>query len=145
LNQNLEDGMDTSYGQFSFNLLGDNIFEGDVCRNFIPFINTAYAFQPCENNVVDSITRSNITFSLNRDIIFNGQTITAGNDLMKHASIGSYLKYTYTTYSRYEGRLYIDSADYPLLQLSNGVYSVTVTTKSASGHSKIISKNILFQ
>ncbi len=145
LNRNFNDGIDTSYNQFGFSIDGQIIDESATCKIAIPFIHSAYAFQPCLPRILDSIPRANINLSLDRDITFNGNVVGAGSNLMTDAIIGSAIDYDYLNYYIFNGSISMDSTNYSQLVLDTGYYEVTLSARSVTGATDIQTRKVLLK
>ena len=145
LNQNIDDGIDTSYNQFRFTIDGQIIDASSTCKVGIPFMNSAYAFQPCLPRILDSIPRANINLSLNRDITYNGNIVNAGSNLMTDPSIRNAIDYEYLNYNSFNGTISMDSTNYSQLVVDTGYYEITLNASSATGTTHIQTRQVLLR
>lgn len=143
-NTNLEDNIDTSYNHFDYYLYGQTSQSGTVCHIGIPFVNSAYAMQPCIPNIIDSIPRNNIMLQFDKDFLYNGNTISAGTNLISEAALRNVLEYSYSNYYNVEGRIRIDASHISNFQFDTTYYKMTLSATSVFGNSQTFEKQILF-
>lgn len=143
-NKNTDDGIDTSYNHFNFALSATSDKVEKSCGIVVPFISSAHATS-CDYQVVDSIPRSNVNLSLDRDITFDNTVVPAGSNLLSHPATQNAISYTADYFYSYNAIIKMDSANLAKLQFDTGYYQVSVSTTTTNGTKGAASRQVLFK